>query len=66
MSKRTKAIVVSVTIIVVIFLIALRFLGEKESPEVARQELPTVKVERGSIEEVVSELGTLEPWDEIE
>ena len=66
MSKRVKAIIVIVAIIMVVFLIAFRFLGEKESPEVARQELPTVKVERGSIEEVVSELGTLEPWDEIE
>lgn len=66
MSKRVKAIMVGVAIIVVVFLIAFRFLGRKESPEVARQELTTVRVERGSMEEVVSELGTLEPWDEIE
>ncbi len=66
MSKRVKAIMVGVAIIVVVFLIAFRFLGRKESPEVARQELTTVRVERGSMEEVVSELGTLEPWDKIE
>ncbi|BER93272.1 efflux RND transporter periplasmic adaptor subunit [Atrimonas thermophila] len=66
MSKKVKVPIIITVIILAILLITFRFLKDKESPEVVSQELPTVKVERGSIEEVVSELGTLEPWDEIE
>jgi HlyD family secretion protein len=66
MSKKVKVPIIIAVIILVILLVTFRFLRDKESPEVASQELPIVKVERGSIEEVVSELGTLEPWDKIE